>query len=36
MKREIVLSPDQKRIYNEMREKALAHLNGKKLQQPMH
>ena len=31
MKREIVLSPDQKRIYNEMREKALAHLNGKKI-----
>ena len=31
MKREIVLSPDQQRIYKEMREKALAHLNGKKL-----
>ena len=31
MKREIVLSLDQKRIYKEMREKALAHLNGKKI-----
>ncbi len=31
MKREIVLSPEQQRIYKEMREKALAHLNGKKV-----
>ena len=31
MKREIVLSSEQQRIYKEMREKALAHLNGKKV-----
>ena len=29
MKRHITLTPEQKRIYEEMREEALAHLNGK-------
>ena len=29
MKRQITLTPEQRKVYNEMREEALAHLNGK-------
>ena len=31
MKREITLTPDQKKVYSEMKEKALANLNGKQI-----